>query len=248
MNEAEPRTILQAYQPGLDDPADPAVAEALRVVAADPALAKWWEEEQAFDRAVAARLATVPAPFGLKTRILAQGESGSVPRRGWRWAFGAAVAVAAVLMLAQVTGVWHRSRQQNLPQEFALEMTSFIQLAPPLQFESSNLGVIKEWVATKATKPVKLPAAVAALEPIGCRVLSFRGQDVTLICFHAGDKRLAHLFVVDRTALPGLAPGAKPIFANEHGWMTATWAEADHVYMITMQGSRAEVEQFLPKA
>ena len=250
MNEKEARALLQAYQPGVDDESDAQIAEALRVVASDPALQAWWQEEQAFDRAVAARLAAVPAPFGLKTRILAQAdEEETAPRRnGWRWAFGGAVAVAALLMLAQVTDFWHRPQTASLSQEYAREMASFIQLTPPLQMESGDLGQIKNWLAQKNDTPVKIPARLAALAPVGCRVLSFRGHDVTLICFHAENDRLAHLFVVDRAALPRMQPGDKPVFSNQHGWMTATWAEQDHVYMVTMQGSRAMVEQFLPRA
>ena len=71
MNEQEARLILQAYRPGAD-PDDPEVAAALQEAARNPELARWFAEEQAFDRAIAAHLGNVPAPFGLKTRILAQ--------------------------------------------------------------------------------------------------------------------------------------------------------------------------------
>ncbi len=54
--------------------------------------------------------------------------------------------------------------------------------------------------------------------------------------------------MVNRAAIPNMKPGAKPNFANEHGWLTATWAEKDRVYMIAMQGGRAEIERFLPNA
>ena len=121
-------------------------------------------------------------------------------------------------------------------------------MVPPLAMESNDLGEIKSWLAQKETLPLKVPARLAALAPIGCRILSFRSHDVTLICFHREGKRLAHLFSIDRAAMPKMKPGDKPIFANEHGWMTATWAEGDRVYMIAMQDGRAEIEQYLPRA
>ena len=93
-----------------------------------------------------------------------------------------------------------------------------------------------------------MPDRLAALHPLGCRVLSFRGQDVTLICFESEGNRLAHLFVVDSAALPQLKPGDKPVFANDNGWMTATWAEGGQAYMITIQGPRDELEKYLPSA
>ncbi len=83
MNEQEARLILQAYRPGAD-PDDPQVADALQEAARNPELARWFAEEQAFDRAIAAHLGNVPAPFGLKTRILAQLAPPAAPRR-WSW-------------------------------------------------------------------------------------------------------------------------------------------------------------------
>ncbi len=80
MDEKRARLILESYRPGVDDPGDPPVAEALQEVAANPGLAEWFAEEQAFDRAIAAHLEAVPAPFGLKTRILASAEAPSTSR------------------------------------------------------------------------------------------------------------------------------------------------------------------------
>lgn len=249
MNAAEARLILQSFQPGVGDEHDPQFAEALRLVAADPALARWWEEEQAFDRAMTAQLASWPEPFGLKTRILAHQEESAPTRRfAWRWIFGLASTLAVLLLIAQFTGLLRPAKPTNLTAEYTREMTSFIRLAPPLAMESNDLGEIKSWLVENAEPPPTVPARLAALRPLGCRVLSFRGHDVTLICFAREGKRLAHLFTVDRAALPQMKPGDKPVFANDNGWMTATWAEADRVYMVTMQGSRAALEQYLPNA
>lgn len=246
MKEAEARLILQSFQPDVGDEHDPQFTEALRLAAANPELARWWAEEQAFDRAIAAQLAAVPEPFGLKTRILAQ-QRAPQGRAFPRWIFGLASALALLLLLAWFTDFW-RPHPANLTADYASEMTSFIRLSPRLDMESDNLGEIKAWLAEKDLKPVSVPARLAVLQPVGCRVLSFRGHDVTLICFQREGDKLAHLFTVDRAAMPGMKPGDKPVFANDHGWMTATWAEADRVYMITMQGGRAALEQYLPNA
>lgn len=248
MDEAQARLILQSYSPRAAQDDDPEMAEALKTAAANPELVRWLEEEQAFDQAVAQHLEAIPAPFGLRTRILAQAEETQRTSK-FRWAFRIAATVALLLLVAQGVGFWRASqRGANLQAEYAKEMTSFVQLSPPLQMEGSDLGQIRNWLAEKNAAPAKVPARLAALEPLGCRVLSFRGQKVTLICFQREGQRLAHLFVVDRAALPKLKPGAKPIFANEHGWMTATWAEGDSIYMIALQGGRAAIEEYLPSA
>jgi hypothetical protein len=248
MHEQEARLILQAYRPGGQDMSDPYFAEALQEAVHNPHLAHWFVEEQAFDQAIAAHLEAVPAPFGLKTRILAHG---GVPTKSWaaRWTVGLAAFAALLFLLAQVVGL----RRNQTPAADALpdysrEMVSFIQQPPPLDMESQDLGKIQKWLEQKTTIPVEVPPALASLEPVGCRILSFRGHDVTLICFHRDGNRLAHLFVVDRAVLPELKPGEGPVFSAEGEWTTASWAERDHAYMITVQGDRATVQSYLPDA
>ncbi len=132
--------------------------------------------------------------------------------------------------------------------DYVREMVSFVRLDPPLEMASHDLGSIKSWLATQAALPTDIPPRLAALQPLGCRILSFRGQSVALICFQREGDRLAHLFVVDRSALPKMEPGAKPVFASAGDWMTASWVEGDRVYMIAVQGDRAAVMRYLPQA
>lgn len=247
MDEQKARLILQAYRPGAD-PEDPQIAEALEEVARNPELAQWFAEEQAFDRAISAHLEAVPAPFGLKTRILA---SAAPPTKSRQWSLAAKLAAVAALLflLAQIISLYRASAPAStvIP-DYAREMVSFVQLVPPLEMESHDLDAIKKWLAKKDAAPMAVPARLAALQPVGCRVLSFRGQKVALICFQRSEDRLAHLFVVDRVAMPKMKPGAKPVFVDAGGWTTASWAENDRVYMIAVQGDRAAVERFLPNA
>ena len=247
MDEHDARLILQAYRPGAD-PDDPQVAEALEEVARNPKLAQWFEEEQAFDRAIAAHLAAVPTPLGLKTRILANAAPPAESRQ-WSWAARLAAVAALLFLLAQIISLFRASAPAStvIP-DYAREMVSFIRLVPPLEMESHDLDAIKRWLAKKDAAPMDVPPRLAALQPVGCRVLSFRGQKVALICFERSEDRLAHLFVVDRAAMPKMKPGAKPVFVDAGGWTTASWAENDRVYMIAVQGDHAAVERFLPKA
>ena len=245
MNEQEARLILQAYRPGAD-PDDPEVAAALQEAARNPELARWFAEEQAFDRAIAAHLEAIPAPFGLRTRILA-GAVSPVESRPWSWVVKLAAVVALLFLLVQVAGLFRASAPAGI-QDYAREMVSFVRIPPPLEMESSDLGAIKNWLAKKNAAPTDIPPRLAALQPVGCRVLSFRDQEVTLICFRREGNRLAHLFVVNRAALPKMKPGEKPVFAEAGEWTTASWVENDRVYMIAVQGDRAAVQHYLPSA
>jgi len=246
MNEQEARLILQAYRPGAA-PDDPEVAAALQEAARNPELGRWFAEEQAFDRAIAAHLGNVPAPFGLKTRILAQLGPPAAPHR-WSWAVKLAGVVALLFLITQLVSLFHPAVPEAQVSNYAREMVSFIRLGGALDMESDDLGQIKEWLSKKEASPGFVPPRLAALQPLGCRLLSFRGQTVTLICFKRDNDRLAHLFVVDRAALPQMKSGAPPVFAGVGDWMTASWVENDRVYMIAVQGDRGAVQHYLPSA
>jgi hypothetical protein len=246
MNEQEARLILQAYRPGAG-PDDPEVAVALQEAARNPELGRWFAEEQAFDRAIAAHLGNVPAPFGLKTRILAQLGPPAAPHR-WSWAVKLAGVVALLFLITQLVSLFHPAVPEAQVSNYAREMVSFIRLGGALDMESDDLGQIKEWLSKKEASPGFVPPRLAALQPLGCRLLSFRGQTVTLICFNRDKDRLAHLFVVDRAALPQMKSGAPPVFAGVGDWMTASWVENDRVYMIAVQGDRGAVQHYLPSA
>ncbi|MEO8439786.1 MAG: hypothetical protein ABI540_06135 [Spartobacteria bacterium] len=247
MDEQQARLILESYRPGVDLE-DAEIVAALETAGRNPESARWLEEEQAFDRAIGEHIQSIPAPYGLKTRILAR-RPAPVTSRFARLILGLAGAVALLFLLAQVADLWRNrgAESSNLLPAYASEMVSFIKVAPSLDLVSPNLRAIMGWLEDEKAIPPHVPVKLALLDPVGCRVLSFRQHDVTLICFNRESGKLAHLFVVDRAALPGLKPGAAVVFQREGEWMTATWAENDQVYMIAVQGDEAAARRFLPR-
>jgi len=246
MTEREARLILQAYRPGVG-PDDPEVAAALQEAARNPELSRWFAEEQAFDRAIAAHLGNLPAPFGLKTRILAQLRPPAAAAR-WSWAVKLAGAAALLFLLTQIVSLFRPAAPRELVSNYAREMVSFIRLGGTLDMKSDDLGQIEGWLSKRDAAPGFVPPRLAALQPLGCRLFSFRDQTVTLICFKRDNDRLAHLFVVGRAALPQMKAGAPPVFTSVGDWMTASWVENDRVYMIAVQGDRAAAQHYLPSA
>ena len=248
MTEDEARQILQSFRPGRDDREDPQVAAAVREVERNPQLAKWLQDEQAFDRVVAGKLADVPEPFGLKTRILA-----SQPRPQKLSGNLAAIlaVIAAVLFLsAQLVSLVRTTKSNNSVSvaDFAAEMVSFVRVPPPLELASGNLGAINNWLENKQVSAVKVPQNMTILQPLGCRVLSFRGHEVSLICFQRERGQIAHLFSVERTALPQVRAGRPPVFSRSGEWATASWAEGNRVYLVAVQGDENMVKRYLPHA
>ncbi len=250
MDKEQALLILKAYRPGAEAD-DAEIATALELAAQDPELGKWFADEQAFDRAIAAHLDAIPEPLGLKTRLLANAPSQTSPGSPaqWSWIVKLAGMAALLFLLVQVVSVFHPAAAPTaLVGDYASEMVSFIRITPRLEMMSDDLGKIESWLDKKKTTPMQVPAHLAALEPIGCRILSFRGQNVTLICFQRKEDGLAHLFVVNRAAMPQMKPGAKTVISQEGEWATASWAEKDSVYMVTVQGGPEAVERYLPHA
>src|ERR1043166_4810552 len=105
MTKEEAKKILAAYRPGDQDQLESDFAEALAETQRDAELARWFAEEREFDRTVAAHLKSVPVPFGLKTRILANMRANSVTR--WRWVAAVSAAAAVLLLVALATSLSH---------------------------------------------------------------------------------------------------------------------------------------------
>ena len=244
MTKEEAKKILAAYRPGDEDRPESDFAEALNEAQRDPELARWFAEERDFDRVVAAHLKSVPVPFGLKTRILA-----NMPPRTARSRWVAPLAAAAALLLLALLISISRSSGQHSGSvsDYEQEMMSFVKLQPPLEMESLEIGPIKQWIAKRKVPLADIPPGIAAVETMGCRILSFRGHPVTLLCFCHG-QTVAHLLMVDRAALPALKPGKPPTLSSQGDWTIATWADQQYACMIAVHDKPAAVRRYLPHA
>ncbi|PYJ02166.1 MAG: hypothetical protein DMF00_02460 [Verrucomicrobia bacterium] len=247
MTKEEAKKILAAIRPGDQDRLESAFAEALQEAEKDAELARWFAEEQEFDLAVAAHLKSIPVPFGLKTRILANMPPRNGSKSQWVVALTAAAA-AALFLLAQLISVSRGSAQHSgLLSDYEQEMMSFVKLSPPLEMESLKIKPIEQWIAERKAPLADIPPGIAAVETMGCRVLSFRGSPVTLICFCHG-QTVAHLLMIDRAVLPGLKPGKPPVLTSQDGWTTATWADQRYVCMLAVHDGPTAVRRYLPRA
>ncbi|PYK08694.1 MAG: hypothetical protein DME65_13595 [Verrucomicrobia bacterium] len=247
MTKEEAKRILAAYRPGDQDRLDSHFAEALQETERDAELARWFAEEREFDRTVAAHVSSVPVPFGLKTRILANVAPGSNTRSRWVAALAAAAtAAAAMFFLAQLIGVWRATGQHaGSLSDYEQEMMSFVKLPPPLEMESLEMGPIKQWILERKAPLAEIPPGIAAVETMGCRILYFRGYPVTLICFCHG-QTVAHLLMVDRAALVGLKPRNPPVVTSRGDWTTATWVDQHYAYMVAVHDKPTAARQYLP--
>lgn len=218
--------------------------EATAAADADPELAQWWAEEQEFDRVVASKLESAEVPRNLKARLTAS-ENRTVRRSNWTRP--ALLAAASIIALAVLFGSWRGPFQpQASLAEYRDEMVSFVRLDPPLELKSADLSRLTEFLKESgAPSGIDVPRRLQDLDPAGCRKLRFRGQDVGLLCFKRGDGELVHLFVINRKAM-GKVKNRRdnPQYAAEGDWMTASWMDNDHAYLLATKGNRESLAKY----
>ena len=137
-------------------------------------------------------------------------------------------------------------RQKASLADFRDEMVSFAKIDPTLEMRSTDLSELMTWLqSTHAISGITIPEKVKSMEPIGCRTLRFRGNDVGLICFRRSNGRLLHLFVADRSVFPRLPDRDRAEFSAHGEWMTAAWADGEHAYLMAVQGDQPVLESLL---
>ncbi len=245
MDRAEIRAILSAYRPGDPEMDEARFQQAKAAAEADPELARWWAEQQEFDRVIASKLASAEVPRGLKTQLTAW-EKRTAQRSSW--SRGVLLAAACIVAAAVFFSSWRGPFQPAASlADYRDEMVSFVRLQPPLDLKTSDaaraIAFLKE---NGAPVPASLPQRLRELEAAGCRKLRFRGHDVALICFKREDGELIHMLVIDRSAFSRWAGNSKdPQLGTENGWSTATWMDDEHAYLLTTKGSREVIERYL---
>lgn len=241
MNREEAILILQASRPG-DEAADPRVAEALAQAGADARLAAWLAGERRWDAAVRTGLKTVPVPVDLKARILAGQKVVRLPvpeREPVLWFRPASIwAMAAVLVFfLGLAYMWNQPRPAaGQLADFARDMIA----ASPhdahhVDVLNSNLDQVRNWLGEHHTvADIELPPAIKdAPGLMGCRVMHWRGRQVSMLCFMMHGTEHVDLFVTRAdTVADAPAPG-QPRFETVDGQIAAGWTTAGNVYLMT---------------
>lgn len=232
MTSLEAKFILEACRSGDLDGDDPKIAEAMRAMESDPALARWFAETQELDRAVAIKLKSVPVPEDLLARIRAGEPSGSsqkphLTRRHWL-----AIAAAGVAAAIPITLFMTRSRPGTLA-TFRNDMAGFMDGWDfAFDLNENDYTKVRDWLQSKGTATnVSVPDTLAGSSTIGCKNLRWHGNRTALICFSPrGAGATVHVFVINRNAVVD-PPSSAPEQLKLTNWNSATWADDKNVYL-----------------
>lgn len=258
MDNQQAKLLLSAARATGADANDPRVAEALEQARRDPELARWLAEERAFDTTVVRKLQSKEPPADLRARLVAGARvSTSVKkRRGTPVAWW--IGLAATVALVASTAVWWRLR----PVEPGTELVARPAL---LEWQQSCLAIfndpnfaldlmhgeyppLEQHLTGHGTRVLPaIPFAPGAVGLVGCKVLAWRDQPVSFLCFKADTGELVHLFVMPRGTADEalLAAGPHRTFVGE--FATVTWIQGDLVALVASKMTAERLESILAR-
>ena len=242
MNNETAKVILSAYRPGGTDARDPTFAGALEQARLDPQLARWFEEQRAFDQDVFRELQSIKAPASVRDFLLARMRVAEPPSRSRLWipwlAFAAVLLINAVLLVRPLR-VNRRGDALGVFEKDALAMLS-VQPGPKLDLLTPSLPETQAYIA-REQGPVapSLPPVLRGLSTAGCRVTEWHHHRMSLTCFQTPGGSLVHLIVLLKSALvrARLPSG----FETINGWHVA-YREQNG--MVMFLATRAPMDEF----
>jgi hypothetical protein len=234
VNSAEAKRILIAHRPGCDPATEPDIAAALEQVGRDPALAHWWEQQQAFHASMKKGFGEIPVPEGLRDQI--RGRAKVIPFPWWQQPRTWAAAAALVLLAGLATLLWKPAPQEGTFETFRSRMVRNVLRQYRMDIQTNDMATIRQFLATNnAPATYTLPPKLAQLPPMGAGVMSWQTSRASMVCIDTGPTGTAFLFVVKRADVQK-APGASPEFAPVNKLMTASWVEGENVYLLAFHG------------
>lgn len=244
MTNEEAKFVLHAYRPNGADAGDATFCAALEQAKQDPALEKWFAAQQAFDRALCAKLGGITPPDHLRASILA-GAKVSEPRtaRSW-WRSPVPVALAASLALLLSVGIafWPASASAEQIATFAINDTLHqsheVAEGPEAIELQAMLGQVDRRLGAK------MSLDFAALKKDGCRTVSFAGRDLLEVCFKR-DGKWFHCYVARAADFPQLAKKLTPSFTEHAGASAAAWSDGEHIFVVASKAGREAIQRLI---
>ncbi len=239
MNSEEARFILSSLRPDSSDLDDPRFAEALECAENDPELKSWLEAMQRQDLVISEKLGTLETPPELKSTILAGLHvSQAKPARKRRnvLLMAAAAAVGALAVALTFLSLPDSGPANDPTTAFREEMIREIQSLGKFDFVSEDPDAVATWLNANASEgEIEFPADMKALKTAGCKLLDWKGNKASLICFHLTPEApgpTVHLVVVDTELFPELEMDT-PRIETHQSWASAMWKDDGKTYLIT---------------
>jgi hypothetical protein len=230
MNSQEARQVLLLYRPGTADAEDPQIIEAIGCARRDPALAQWFEQHCAFQKALRSKLRQIEVPAHRKLALLVS-KPMVRPPAWWHNPVWLAAAASLVLLLG-LAGIWAKPRGSASFVNFQSRMVSTALRQYRMDVVTNDMSEVRRFLAAGgAPADYGLPGGLERLRLTGAGLLRWSNHPVSMVCFDRGDNQMIYLFVLNRSALSN-PPPQMPQLAKVSEMMTASWTRGDRIYLL----------------
>jgi hypothetical protein len=247
MTRDQAKEILSTGRAGALAGTDAVWLEAIQLAERDAVLREWWAGRQRFNSEVSAAFRRIEVPPDLAQRILAGRPGKIVPFPGVqrRWWAAAIAAIAAILVLGGWLW-WVGLPRGPQFQDFRHRMARAALRDYRMDIQTNDLRAIRQYLeGHRAPAGYELSPRLEALPGLGCGVLRWQDQPVSMVCFDLGAGQVLWLFVAERTAVAGAPGRPQPAFEPVGRLATAAWSTGRHVYLLMSVGTADLLKQFL---
>ena len=253
MTTHEAKQILRLYQPWTREEPDDEMRTALAQVEQDPELAAWFSEYTALQSGLRAKFKEIQVPEALKEQIISERKARLTIRNRRKVALSVLGVAAVVFLILGVAGILFWPDETQRLAGFQNRMVgSVVRSYPRMDLETSNLNQIRQYFSEhRGLADYVLPAALNQTPGTGCKLLSWQGKTVSMVCFHGGKalspkKADVYLFVIAKRDLPDAPPdGAPPKFGRVSRLSVGSWTKGNLTYVLAAEGDEHFLRKFL---
>jgi hypothetical protein len=216
-------------------------------------LGRWFQEHCSSYLSIRTKFLNIPVPPALKDQILAEYQPPStliIPFRPM--AIFCAAAVVALCLGFLTSLFWRSHGRQDDFNTYRNRMARTALQPYGMDLQSHDLQSINAFLAgRKAPANYVLPDGVLKAQPVGCAVLQWQGEPVSMICFHSGqplapgEKTDLWLFIIDQSSVRDGPVARSPIMAPAIKLMTAAWTRDGKTYVLATAGDEEFMRKYL---
>jgi hypothetical protein len=244
------KEILLLYRDGIDRPDDPEFAAALALANNDADLGHWLEHQQMTHKLLRAKFKEIVVPEGLKEQIISERRVHTTFRFKKKLAFASAIIAIALLLISIFTTFdFFPKGEDKYFSGFRTRMVrTAVGLYPKMDLETSDLASIHEFLTQRGHGDYTLPSPLARTTGTGCKLLSWQGHPVSMVCFNSGGtapstKPDLFLFVMNEKFVPDPSAAKPSDIVQVSTLATVGWTRNGKIYLLGALGTSARAIQ-----
>lgn len=240
MKTEEAAVLIQGYRPG--KATDSRTRKAVEYASEHDTLKLQLEEQRQFDEHIGDIIRCIQPPANLREKLAALTAQLS-PKRGSLWHYAILPVLAGVLVLVGIAVFFQMQNSTRFEGREAVEhmiegtaeMTG-VELEPV----SSQAGQLGDWFYMRGFEGYAVPRELASLPATASRVVPVDGRTVAQVAVEE-QHLVLHVFDAAKFGVELPAGGPWQVFTHE-GWAAALRREGPTCYLLTTQGTAAEME------